>query len=172
MKAKGSKASEENLHNGPLIRRKQEKISVQVGLDFGTSTTKAVYRQIGGKKSKAINFKHGLHNYPDYCLPSLAAIGDNGDVLLGIAAAKHLAMDSWDSGLQRLKVIVAGDCDETFKDSITKAQYDAYCKRCGLVTSFAPEKITAIYLAYAMHIARQHIQSEEEYGNLDLDLIF
>src|SRR5438445_9688111 len=66
------------------IRVSREKVHVQVGVDFGTSTTKVAYRQIGGRgQVKALNFDHGLPHYPGFCTPSLAAFDAKGNFLLG-----------------------------------------------------------------------------------------
>ncbi len=167
IKENGSKTKQE-----PMFRQKSGKVHIQVGLDFGTSTTKVVYKQIGRNKSQAIHFNHGLGNYPDYCLPSLAAYDKRGRLLLGIEAAKYLFDDPWDTGFQRLKVIVAGNCNKDFCDPITNEQYKEYCKACSFARRADPEELTAIYLAYAMHMARKYILKRQEYCDVDVDLAF
>ena len=38
-----------------LIQRKSDKVNIQVGVDFGTSTTKIMYSQIGKRLSRVIS---------------------------------------------------------------------------------------------------------------------
>lgn len=155
-----------------LIRPSQKKVHLQVGLDFGTSCTKIVYSQIGRRLSRAINFNHNLPNYPNYCLPSLAAIDNTGKLILGIEAARFLLDKEWDSGIQRLKMIVAGNHDQSFEEPITNRNFYNYLKTHGYGVSFTPDRLTAIFLAYAMNQARQIIESYTEYHNVELDIAF
>ncbi|MDO9517209.1 MAG: hypothetical protein Q7J10_04070 [Methanosarcinaceae archaeon] len=156
----------------PLIRKKAEKAHIQVGLDFGTSSTKMIYSQIGRRQFRVINFNHDLPNYPQYCLPSLAAINNSGNLLLGIPAARQLLDQEWDSGLNRFKVIVAGKYDNKFRESITENKFYEYLKSHDYDKSFTPERITAIYLAYAMNEARRIIEGYPEYKDVELDISF
>ena len=66
---------------GPLIRPKRDKVYLQVGIDFGTSSTKIVYSQVGKAGAHAFCFNHKLSHYPDYCLPSVAAVDKGGKLL-------------------------------------------------------------------------------------------
>lgn len=157
---------------GQVIRRKQKKAHLQVGLDFGTSATKVVYSQLGRRGSRVINFNHNLPNYPNYCLPSLGAIDDSGKLLLGIDAAKFLSDKEWDLGLQRFKVIVAGNHDLSFKDHLSHEKFYAYLKSRGYDTQFTPERLTAVYIAYAMNKCRSIIRRSPEYRNAELDIAF
>jgi tetrahydromethanopterin S-methyltransferase subunit G len=150
-----------------IIRRKLEKVHLQVGLDFGTHSTKVVYSQIGKRVSRALNFEHNLPNYPNYCLPSVAAIDNHGKLTLGIDAAKLLLDKEWDLGFQRFKVIVAGNYDKGFKDPISHENFYRYSKRHGYDETFTSERLTAIYLAYAMEKARELIETRTEYQNLE-----
>jgi len=154
------------------IRRKRGKVHIQVGLDFGTSTTKVVYSQLGRRLSRSLDFKHGLPNYPNYCLPSLAGIDSHGRLLLGIDAVKLLSDKEWDSGFQRFKVIVAGNHDEAFRDPITHEKFFEYREKNHYEDSFTPERLTAIYLAHAMNMSRQIIEGFPEYKDIELDIAF
>ena len=156
----------------PLIKEKTEKAHIQVGLDFGTSSTKIVYSQIGKRYFRVINFNHDLPNYPQYCLPSLAAINNNGELLLGIPAARQLLDKEWDSGLNRFKVIVAGKYDTKFREPITEEKFHDYLRRNNYDGIFTAERITTIYVAHAMHLAREIIQGYPEYKNIELDISF
>ena len=102
----------------PVIRPQKKELHFQVGLDFGTSSTKIIYKFLGTPKFRVVNFKHELPNYPNYCLPSLAAIDQRGKLQLGEDAAKDLLNKNWDSGFQRFKVIVAGNYDQKEADFV------------------------------------------------------
>ncbi len=161
--------------SGP-VRRRVEKIQIQVGLDFGTSSTKIAYAPIGGvgqRQVRPLIFDHNLKTYEHFCLPSLAAFDRNGHLLLGIEAAKLLESEPWDSGLRRLKVVVAGRYEESFHDPNTKRAFDEYMEQHGRETkTHSPELITSIYLAYAMRQARLAIQDVPDFRNYELDLLF
>jgi hypothetical protein len=155
-----------------IIRRKLEKVHLQVGLDFGTHSTKVVYSQIGRPLSRALNFEHNLPNYPNYCLPSIASVDNHGKLTLGIDAAKLLLDKEWDLGFQRFKVIVAGEYDKGFRDPVSHENFNSYLRRHGYDKTFTSERLTAIYLAYAMKKAREVIEARREYQNVELDIAF
>jgi len=56
------------------IRPSRKVIPIQVGLDFGTSCSKIVYSEIGGRHSNAVVFDQQLPHFPPFALPSLLAI--------------------------------------------------------------------------------------------------
>lgn len=158
--------------HGPLIRRTKEKVHIQVGLDFGTSSTKAVYSHVGRRLSRAVCFSHDLPNYPRYCLPSLAAINNRGQLLLGTDAARFLADREWDSGFQRFKVIVAGKYDEVFRDSVTEENFHRYLDENHCADRIAADELTALYLAHSMKECRELIEKSPDYRDVELDIAF
>jgi hypothetical protein len=48
----------------------KERRFINVGIDFGTSGTKVIYRDIIGKKAWVCGFNHALKDYPNFVLPS------------------------------------------------------------------------------------------------------
>jgi len=79
------KSDDEKEVVSPIIQIKRpEKKEIQVGLDFGTSNTKIVFKQYGKNDFRVMNFNHNLKSYPNYCLPSLAAFNLSGELLLGM----------------------------------------------------------------------------------------
>ena len=155
------------------IRRRKEPVFIQVGLDFGTSSTKIVYRQLGGRQALPLMFGHELSNYPSFCLPSVAAINDQKQLLLGVEAARLLENEPWDSGLRRLKVVVAGKYDSAFRDESSEDAFYMYIReRLGDSDSLSPETITAVYLADAMRLIRRKLSYLPEYRNQELDIGF
>lgn len=155
------------------IRYQQEKIYIQVGIDFGTSTTKIAYSYLGGKGKRVhpLLFHHHLPHYPDYCLPTVAAFDPSSQLLLGIEAARYLADKPWDSGLRRFKILVAGKSVSSFSDEITENSYRNYLLDNGREQSqYKPEFLTSAFLAFAMRQARMNIQ--KDFPGCDLDLAF
>lgn len=69
------------------IRAVQDKL-IQIGLDFGTSGTKVVYRDLQMGVSRPMDFNHRLKGYPSYVLPSTVTI-EGGKVFFGIAAEER-----------------------------------------------------------------------------------
>jgi len=162
-----------SIINGPSVFRRKDKVVIQVGLDFGTSSTKIAYSQLGGrgKKVQPVFFNHNLSHYPNYCLPSVSAFNEAGKIILGAHAARFLADKPWDTGFRRLKMVVAGKYDEGFKDQVTMNLFRNYLSDAlGKSYQFDPEHLTAILLAYAMRTARLEIQKTLE--GCELDLIF
>ena len=108
------------------FRPSKETIHIQVGLDFGTSATKIVYAQVGGRFFRAVIFEHGLPNYPTFALPSVMAFDARNRLLIGSDAARHLLDKPWQEGFQRLKMIVAGKYDLAFKEPQTEQAFHRY----------------------------------------------
>lgn len=155
------------------IGRHRQIIHFQIGLDFGTSSTKIAYSQLGGKgrRVRPVLFNHSLPHYPSYCLPSVGAFDNSGKLLFGAEAAHYLADKQWDIGLRRFKVVVAGKYDKSFYDEATARAFEDYTKR-GMVSQAEcePEYLTSAYLAFAMRQARLTIQ--REFPDYEVDLAF
>ena len=155
-----------------FIQKKTDKVTIQVGLDFGTSSTKIMYSQLGRPGVNLINLNHSLTNYPSYCLPSLAAINDKGILVLGVDAAKHLLNKEWDMGFQRFKMIIAGNHDKIFLDDVSQDKFNTYKQMHGLDETFTAERLTAIYLAHVMREARNIITNYPHYRDVDVNMSF
>ncbi|KMP10354.1 hypothetical protein UZ36_07900 [Candidatus Nitromaritima sp. SCGC AAA799-C22] len=143
------------------VGRAREIIYVQVGIDFGTSSTKIAFTQLGsmGSKVKPLLFNHGLKSYPAYCLPSLAALDDDRKFLLGIEAARFLETKPWDTGLRRFKVVVAGKYNHSFQDEETSRLFHDYLIRNFTEQSgIEAEHVTAAFIAYSIRISRLIIE--------------
>jgi len=154
------------------IRKKSELVHIQVGLDFGTSSTKVMYSQLGKRGRRVVNFDHGLPHYPDYCLPSLAAIDDQRNLLLGIDAARYLIDKEWDSGFQRFKSILAGMHDNIFLDKDIEEKFIRYRDSKQFSKALTPDRLTAIYLAYTIILIKNIIQNSPEYRKSNINFAF
>lgn len=155
----------------PIIKKNKEKIYIQVGLDFGTSATKVVFSQLGKRPFRVLNFNHNLPHVPSYCIPSIGCVGENGGLLLGVSAARALLNQEWDTGLQRLKVVVAGKYDNSFRDPLTEEKYYHHF-RAHKKNPVDPEMLTAVFLAYVIRNTRRIIMRLPEYRGYDLDFAF
>lgn len=158
----------------PLVwLKKKEPIHIRVGIDFGTAFTKVAYRELTRNWVKPILFNHRLLSCPQFCLPSVAAIDEQRNLLLGIEAAQLLEGKEWDFGLRRFKVVVAGKYDKSFCDPSSEFAFYQYLKHgFGDDSLVSPEMVTAIYLAYVMNQSRDHLQNLLEYLETKLDLEF
>lgn len=154
----------------PFIRQKTRKIHIQVGIDFGTSSTKVVFSQLGHRFFRALDFNHDLPGYPNYCIPSLCAAGEKGNYLLGIKAGRALSGEKWDSGIRRLKVVVAGEYDERFYDPQTDNIFRNYLLNFRKI--FSPSQLTAVFLAHVMAESTARIKKLPEYKGQQIDFAF
>lgn len=164
------KPPESIITTSAIIREAPKKQVVQVGLDFGTSNTKIAYSLLGIRRPQKnpILFNNKLDVYPDFCLPSVAAVNDQNKLIFGIEAAQFLSNKSWDEGLRRLKVVVAGRHNNNFRDELTENQFHEYLEKHLNTNSISPEQITSMYLAYAIYIARKEITNSLKSNDLDL----
>ena len=154
------------------LRRKQ-KVDLIVGLDFGTSSTKVAYRELGSASRKVvpIAFDHKLKTYPTYCLPSVGFISPDRRLVWGPEAVRKLERESWSSGIRRLKVLVAGEQDLSFRDIRAVEAYNSYLASVGLnAGAYRPEYVAAFALARQMHVVREILTNR--YRNAELDIRF
>ena len=153
------------------IQRRVSHARIQVGLDFGTSATKATYRVLGveNPQVRPILFEHQSANYPRYCLPSLGSFTEDGQLVLGIEADAHLAGRPWGEGLTRFKMLVAGAQDSRYLDEKLRNRYDAYVRKTiGSEDGCSPEALAATYLAYAMRLIRGALEREVRASSVDI----
>jgi hypothetical protein len=154
------------------IRVRREKVHIQVGVDFGTSTTKIAYRQIGARVRQvvALNFAHNFLHYPTFCLPSLAAFDGSGNLLIGYDAATFLADKPVTDGLRYQKLVLAGEHDKTFFDSFVTQVFMDNLNRLSPLKRVAIEHIVTAFLAHTFREIRERLKTK--YSGQDLDLSF
>jgi len=155
----------------PAIQRRRERVRIQVGLDFGTSSTKATFRQLGlaSQKVQPLLFHKGSALYPEFCLPSLGAFDTRGRLLLGTDAAEYLSTRAWGEGLTRFKMLVAGQEDSRYLDKDCLARYQAHLQTTlGNHELCPPAALAAVYLAHVMRLVRRRIQKKVRAESLDL----
>ena len=155
------------------IRRRQDKIHIQVGVDFGTSSCKIAYRHLGARTEivRPILFRHNLPHFPSYCLPSLAAFDDAGSIAFGEEAAKTLLHKDVDYGLRLMKIVLAGRYDQTFRDIAADELFQQNLVRnYGSAIPPTVEQIVTAFIAYVLRKVRS--QLKEQYPNNDLDIAY
>lgn len=154
------------------IRRRASSLRIQVGLDFGTSSTKVMFRRLGHEEGPiSMDFGHRSPGYPSFSLPSLAAFDNRGAILFHQAAAAVLESRPWSEGLSRFKVLVAGAVDPRYRDPVAVERFEQYVRRFRAYASdCTPEALTASFLAAAMRAVRERLQ--KTYGSVELDIAF
>lgn len=151
----------------------KEKRHVNVGIDFGTSGTKVVYRDQVGKKAWVHSFDHELKEYPPIVLPSTIRVVA-GTMLLGAEAEK----ETTGMAFRSFKICMACQCG-SFKDTDCNLHYDQkYHSRSdkafrvplgnGQTATVTPLMLGAFYLAYVIKTVRDHIKKQFE---RDCDLL-
>lgn len=153
------------------IQRRVSHVRIQVGLDFGTSATKVTYRILGEEnpRVRSLLFRHNSARYPAFCIPSLGAFTEDGQLCFGIEADTYLADRPWGEGLTRFKMLVAGDQDPRYLDEKLKHRFHAYVRsNLGNESAFSPEAVAATYLAYAMRLIRQELAREVRASSTDI----
>ena len=146
---------------------------IQVGIDFGTSTTKIAYRQVSPRgEVKPLIFDHCLPGVPAFGLPTLAMVDGDGRMLVGEEAASQMRDRSWDEALRAFKVLVASR-DSGLETGELSDGFERYARmhpiNGGVLT---PGTVSFVYLAYAMREARRRISELPEYVNSRLEFLY
>ena len=156
---------------GSIFRTRSEQPRVQVGLDFGTSSTKAMWLRLDvpDAQVRAIDFGHDLPALPSYCLPSLAAFDSKGNLLLGDAAAQALPEEGLQFALSRFKMLVAGSADPRYLDAHNHEVFSEHVKAAtGDERNCTPAMLTTVYLAFAMRRVRRQLESRLKRTDVDV----
>jgi hypothetical protein len=154
-------------------RPKRKPVILQVGVDFGTSTTKIAFRQLSPRGPvRPILFAHELPGVPAFGLPSVAAFDEAGTLRLGVDAAQMLANEPWWQGLRGFKVLLASAERSNGTEKLWK-DFQRYAKQhLQNGQPVQPETITSVYLAYVMRQARNQISELPEYSQTDVEFLF
>ena len=147
---------------------------IQVGIDFGTSTTKIAYRQVNPRgQVRPLIFDHGLEGVPAFGLPTLAMVDSDGRLVVGEEAATRMMDRSWDEALRAFKVLVASRVDSSLEARELSEAFDRYARQ-HLINGrvLTPETMSFVYIAYAMREARHRISELPEYANSRLEFLY
>jgi hypothetical protein len=155
------------------IRRAARVTRIQVGLDFGTSSTKVMYQVLGAPERviRPLDFAHGLSGYPSFAVPSVATFDRAGQLHLGASAHTLTQQADPESALSRFKMLLAGQHDARFLDRENYARFQEHVYRAtGGEATCTPESLTATYLAFTIRLVRGCLA--RAVGSKDLDLAF
>lgn len=138
----------------------RETVKVVVGMDFGTSSTKVVYRVLGAAQKAVYPLAVNPEDrFLPFALPSTVAFDRNG-ILFGQAAEKCLADKPRTEGVRYLKILLAGTIHQAFYDRDIFEPYQRYVRSFRFVGDEPePGKLTAAFLAHAMQKAIQTLQA-------------
>lgn len=144
----------------------------QVGLDFGTSMTKAAWRAGSDGGVRAINFGAPQRHLPSYVLPSQLVIR-HGRLVYGREAAAALAGEPGLPAVRNFKVVLAGKHSRRHADEEAQAAFDAAVARWPeCPTNHAPEYVSSLFLAYAIRESRRRLAHALGGGSGDHDAVF
>lgn len=149
-----------------------KQLKVTVGIDFGTSTTKIAYHVFGEHFIEPVLFNHGLMpSYPEYCLPSVADFDKKGNLVLGCEAAQHLVDQRYDSGIHRMKMILAGRYSDEFLVPADWKQYRAKFREMWKRKKvLKPEILVTAYVSYAMRKAEAVLRDKYPQSEYELQI--
>ena len=147
---------------------------IQVGIDFGTSTTKVAYRQVGiGGVVRPVIFDHALEGVPEFGLPSLAMVDGDGRLLVGVEAAAELRDQSWSEAMRAFKALLVERAEVADGARDLREAFDGYARDHPVMGQvLTPETVSFVFLAYAMREARRHIGALPEYRDSRLEFLF
>jgi hypothetical protein len=139
-------------------RREQAKRLINVGLDFGTSSSKVIWRDVTGDRLTLLGFDNGTSGYPPICMPSSVKIA--GDRIFFGSDAEENRDAGW--LVRSLKVCVACRANAV---SCRDCQPAGDQKRPGefVVTSqgqqpLNADELAALLVGYTMGTAKKRIQ--------------
>jgi hypothetical protein len=143
----------------------KEKRLINLGIDFGTSGTKVIYRDITGRKSWVCSFDNGLKNYPDYVLPSSLRVVD-GRIYFGGEAERRA---SYGAGIRSFKICMicqsgglpSRSCNLVFDHySHPEPHNFQFRLKDGNIHSASPIQLGTYYLAYVIQHAKNLIEDQ------------
>ena len=153
------------------ITKKSTVPRVQVGLDFGTSSTKVLFRRVDiVEPPLPVAFDHELAGYPSFALPSIAVFDRTGQLVLGDVAARLLG-DDWARGMSGFKMLAAGRHDSRYRDEVLERRFQRYVREC-LKDDAActPELLCSVFLAFVMRRTRRWL--EHHFMRSDVEVRF
>ena len=147
---------------------------IQVGIDFGTSTTKVAYRQAGpGGIVRPLIFDHGLEGVPEFGLPSLAMVDGDGRLLVGVQAAAGMRSQSWAEAMRAFKALLVEGSEVADGARDLREAFDRYARHHPVKGEvLTPETVSFVFLAYAMREARRRIRALPEYRDSRLEFLY
>jgi hypothetical protein len=148
---------------------------VNIGIDFGTSSTKVAYQLAGKIQVCPIIFEpeSKLAFYPPYCIPSVITVDKNGELLLGWPAAHSSLRPGSRKPLYSLKMLLAGSYAREFHDPALTKDAKRVTRHLGWSEELTtPDVLTGLYLLHVMRVAYQRVSEEYAAPDFELDPTF
>jgi len=151
-------------------------IYLQVGLDWGTSSTKIAYGPRAGMrrfiKPLLFDIDTPLVGFNEYCYPSVAAIQDDGIWLFGYKAVSYLKHRPYSEGIKYLKTVLGCMDNARNQNEPLVNRYKEYMKSRKGYSHLAekPDLVAAIFLCHMLTVVREKLS--EEYPGQKLDIAF
>lgn len=147
---------------------------IQVGIDFGTSTTKVAYREAGlGGVVRPVIFDHGLDGVPEFGLPSLAMVDGDGKLRVGVQAAAGIGDRSWAEAMRAFKALLVERSEVVGGAPNLREAFDGYAQHHPVEGRvLTPEIVSFVFLAYALREARRSISALPEYRDSKLEFLY
>jgi len=145
-----------------FIKSLDEKLHVQVGIDFGTSCSKACYQiQDGREKVYLIDFKHHLKSFPSYAIPSVLIGDEQNQICIGEEAGEAVEAGKWGIGLRNFKTLLASVQNEAFVDKVSASRFNENLQLLGLdKEGVGVSEVASLYIAYMMRRCRDFLKSQ------------
>ena len=140
----------------------KEKRFINVGIDFGTSGTKVIFRDIIGRKSWVLEFENDLTGYSDYVFPSSIRIID-GAIYFGAEAEKRAPKGS---GIRSFKICMVCEsggispsaCSLTFDKRLhPEPKVFNFPLEDNKIISMSPLKLGTFFLGHVIRRAKDKI---------------
>lgn len=154
--------------------RKAKDIRVTVGLDFGTSATKAVWRRHDTGKVQAIIFRSDEEGDLRFALPAVVGLDDSGLPVLGYEAKNGRDGDKASRFQHHLKVLLAGKYNSGFRDEQLEAEFDDLVKSDApwVTAGLAEEYFSSLLLANSMAESRAAVLRHFDSASAKIDITF
>ncbi|MDO8675479.1 MAG: hypothetical protein Q7K71_05110 [Candidatus Omnitrophota bacterium] len=163
----GQKVKPEDQTESPaaapaIIKTSSGKLPIHVGIDFGTSCSKACYQiQDGREKVYLIDFKHQLKSFPSYVIPSVLIGDEQNRIYIGEEAGEAVEAGKWGLGLRNFKTLLASVQNEDFVDKVSASHFKENLQLLGLdKEGVGVSEVTSLYVAYMMHRCRDFLKRQ------------
>ncbi len=148
----------------PSDYAKEKRLTVLVGLDFGTCSTKVAFRIMPDDRVWVLTWGHGIIGYPECGLPSTVA-SDGGSLLFG-AEAERLAGSGKAVTVRSMKrcflcsLGAAGECSLPQKPCTQRGPARAFAFPSGSgVQWIAAAELVSLYMGHVIDTATEHIRN-------------
>lgn len=138
----------------------RKKLLLNVGIDFGTSFTKVVYRDIHAGRSSVLGFGGRNGGLPEFYIPSAVTFA-GGKIYFAWGAGRQMEGDS--IGITSFKICMACRAKSVLTGGGCRLALEVEGRPCFTVRNGAgditvgPSDIAALYLAYVIGLVRERL---------------